>query len=64
MFLEISPKVHRKTPMPESLFFTKVAGLRPGTLVLIVLKSCQERKQNEVNWHQLTLIVYFVFDYF
>ena len=31
MFLEIS-KIHRKTPMPESLFY-KVAGLRPTTLL-------------------------------
>ena len=31
MFLEIS-KVHRKTPMLESLF-NKVAGLRPVTLL-------------------------------
>ena len=26
-------KIHRKTPVPESLFFNKVAGLRPATLL-------------------------------
>ena len=30
--LEIS-QVHRKTPVPESLFFDKVTGLRPVTLL-------------------------------